>query len=408
MAAVSIEDAKLAVLAGVIPLEAETVDLADALGRALGAPIVSDCHVPPADNAGMDGIAVRWEDTRDASPERPVRLRLLGTIGAGQVTDLVVTANCAAKIMTGAAVPPGADAVIPVEDVEYDGPHAVVRRAAKFGDHVRPMGEDVKDGQRVFNIGEELTSAHVGVLASLGVAAVPVGKRPRVAVIATGSELVDVTDTPGRGQIRNSNSPSLVAAVRAAGALAMDRGRVPDDLAKITVHLAGAATAHDIVITSGGVSVGEFDFVKGAMKNIGVELRFDKVAQKPGKPMSYGRIGERTHVFGLPGNPAAALVCFHVYIKPLIRRLQGFAVLDAPMAYGRLVGRFVSKGRPSFARVIPEPTPDGYVVRLAGSQSSGLLLPMALGRALAHFPARDDAYVDGDLVRFQFLDGGVG
>ncbi|MCC6159886.1 MAG: molybdopterin molybdotransferase MoeA [Deltaproteobacteria bacterium] len=408
MAAFSIEEAKLAVLENVSAIGIETVDLAAALGRALGAPIVSDCHVPPADNAGMDGIAVRWEDTRDASPERPVRLRLLGTIGAGQVTDLVVTATCAAKIMTGAAVPPGADAVIPVEDVEYEGAHAVVRRGARLGDHVRPMGEDVKAGQRVFDIGAELTSAHIGVLASLGVATVPVGKRPRVAIIATGSELVAVSQTPGRGQIRNSNSPALVAAAMAAGAIAEDLGHAPDDLAKITERLLGAVVSHDIVISSGGVSVGEFDFVKSAMKNLGVELRFDKVAQKPGKPMSYGRIGERTHVFGLPGNPAAALVCFHVYLKPLIRRLQGFADIETPMAWGRLVGRLASKGRPSFARVIPEATPEGYRVHLAGSQSSGLLLPMALGRALAHFPARDEPYADGDLVRFQFLDGGVG
>ncbi|MCL4234196.1 MAG: molybdopterin molybdotransferase MoeA [Deltaproteobacteria bacterium] len=408
MAAVSIEEARNAVLEDVAPLAGESVDLANALGRALGSPVVADCHVPPADNAGMDGIAVRWEDTRDASPERPVRLRLLGTIGAGQVTDLVVTANCAAKIMTGAAVPPGADAVIPVEDVEYDGAHAIVRRAARLGDHVRPMGEDVKDGQRVFDVGEEITSAHIGVLASLGVATVPVGKRPRVAIIATGSELVGVSETPGRGQIRNSNSLALVAAAKAAGALAEDRGHVTDDLEKITRSLLGAAVSHNIVISSGGVSVGEFDFVKSAMKSLGVEMRFDKVAQKPGKPMSYGRIGDQTHVFGLPGNPAAALVCFHVYIKPLIRRLQGFMELDAPLAWGRLVGRFASKGRPSFARVIPEATPEGYRVHLAGSQSSGLLLPMARGRALAHFPARDDAYGDGDLVRFQFLDGGVG
>lgn len=407
MAAVSIEEAKLAVLDGVNALGIETVELASALGRALAEPVVAGDHVPPADNAGMDGIAVRWEDTRDASPERPVRLRVLGTLGAGHSSDLVVTATCAAKIMTGAAVPPGADAVIPVEDVEYDGAHAVVRRAARLGDHVRPMGEDVKAGQRVFEIGAELTSAHIGVLASIGASSVPVGRRPRVAIIATGSELVDVAETPGRGQIRNSNSPALFAAAMAAGALAEDRGHVPDDLARITERLLAAVVTHDIVISSGGVSVGEFDFVKSAMKNLGVELRFEKVAQKPGKPMSYGRIGDRTHVFGLPGNPAAALVCFHVYIRPLIRRLQGFAELEAPVAFGRLVGRFVSKGRPTFARVIPESTPDGYRVRLAGSQGSGLLLPMAMGRALALFPARDEPYMDGDLVRFQFLDGGV-
>lgn len=399
--------ARAAVLDDVRPLGFENVDLASAMGRALAAPVVSTCAVPPSDNSAMDGVAVRWEDMRDATPETPVRLRVLGTIGAGQNAGLTVTAGCAVKIMTGATIPPGADAVVPVEDVAYEGVHAVLRSPAALGDHIRPAGADVKTGQAVFNAGEEVTSAHIGVLASIGVTRVSVGRLPRVTIIATGSELVDAAETPGLGMIRNSNGPALVAAIRAAGGDPTVGGIVRDDRDALGQALEQALDEAHVVVTSGGVSVGEFDFVKDVLEDLGVELRFHKVAQKPGKPLSYGRRGA-THVFGVPGNPAAAMVCFAIYIRPLLRRLQGFRVIDSPMAWGRFEGRMKARDRTVFARVIAEATPEGYVIRSAGSQSSGLLLPMAVGRHLAVFEARERPYETGDVVPFYFLDGGVG
>lgn len=401
---ISIDAALEIVLRDAPPPRREDVPILEALGRALAEPIVAPEDVPPYDNSAMDGIVVRCADTKGASADRPVILDLLGVIAAGDVADFAVGGGRAAKIMTGAKIPEGGDAVIPVEEIEYAGETARVFAPAELGSHVRPAGGDMKAGAAVFEGGEMITSAHVGVLASIGAARVSVGRRPRVAVLVTGSELADVGAPLEEGKIRNSNGPMLHAAVLSAGAEVVDLGVVPDDLGALEGAISRALSSADIVVTSGGVSVGEYDFVKEAMRRNGIEILFDKVAQKPGFPMTFGRKAEKAF-FGLPGNPGSVLVCFEVYARPYIRKTAGFRKLHRPHAFGRFAGKVKKKpGRAHFVRATATPTPEGYVLRQSGEQGSNLLTPMAQGRQLALLPAEAKEAGPDQAVKFWFLD----
>jgi len=365
------------------PLGLERVSLTDACGRVAAEDVVSARAVPAAANSAMDGFAVRAEDV--SAPG--ARLRIVGSIPAGSVRGDTLAPGTAVKIFTGSVVPPGADTVVRVEDTEGAGEQVIVKIAHPPGANVRLAGEDIAVGATVVRAGQALGPADVGVLASVGRAAIAIHRRPRVAILSTGAELIEVDEIPGPGQVVNSNAYALAAVVREAGlapplVLPIVRDRFDD----IRARLEEAAEA-DVVLSTGGVSVGEFDFVKEALDAIGVERLFWKVAQKPGKPLTFGRRGQHLF-FGLPGNPVSALVCFAVYAWPALRRLAGHTRLHLPSERARLAAPVRRKpGLTEFVRVHLDggaPVPAAVPFR---SQSSGVLTGLGSGAGLLVAPA---------------------
>jgi len=380
---ISVGEALRIVVETARPLGFERVALLDACGRVAAEDMTSSRAVPAADNSAMDGFAVRAEDVAEPG----ARLRIVGSIPAGSVRGESLARGTAVKIFTGSVVPPGADTVVRIEDAETAGEHVTVTIAHPRGANVRLAGEDIAVGATVVHAGHEIGPADVGVLASLGRAAIAVHRQPRIAILSTGAELVEIDEAPGPGQVVNSNAYALAAAVREAGLpspliLPLVRDRFED----IRARLEEAAEA-DVVLSTGGVSVGEYDFVKEALDAIGVERLFWKVAQKPGKPLTFGHRGPRLF-FGLPGNPVSALVCFSVYVWPALRRLAGHARLHLPSERAVLGAPVRRKpGLTEFLRVhlargerLPVATP-------FRSQSSGVLTGLAGGAGLLVAPA---------------------
>jgi len=334
----------------------------------------------------MDGFAVRAADVETATAAQPVRLRVLEVVGAGAVPQATVTAGTATQVMTGTPMPDGADSVVRVEDVAEGGPgEALVARAVPIGANVRQPGEDVRAGDLVFTPGRVLRPPDVGLLASLGLTVVSVARRPEVAILATGSELVEIGQPLGPGQIVNSNAYTLAAAVEEAGGLPRVLGIATDTRAATRAAFADALSS-DVVISTGGVSVGAFDVVRAALADLGVEERFWKVAQRPGKPMSCGRRGD-VPVFGLPGNPAAALVCFHLYVRPAIRTMLGDATPHLPVVSATLDTAVKTiGGLTEFIACSLSAASNGLRTRPVGSRSSGVLRSMSLGEGLLVAP----------------------
>jgi molybdenum cofactor synthesis domain-containing protein len=361
----------------------------EAVGLVTAGPITSEAVIPPFDNTAMDGFAVRSSDTVGADG-RPVSLAVVGTVAAGPGDRPTVGAGEAARIMTGAPLPPGADAVVMVEETTLDGDRVEVRAEVGPGNHVRRAGEDVRPGDVVIDAATVVTPAHLGVLLSVGCPTVPVIPRPRVGVISTGDELVADGGPLRPGQIVDSNRPTLLALIRAAGFTAVDRGLVADDEAAIEEELSAAASECDAVVTSGGVSMGDFDFVKVVLGRIG-DMRWMQVAIKPAKPLAAGTIGT-TPVFGLPGNPVSSMVAFELFARPALRRMAGHPEPDARLVAGRAAEplRRRSDGKTHFARVRAEVDAAGVVhVRSAGGQGSHQLSAMAGADALAVLPDGD-------------------
>jgi molybdopterin molybdotransferase len=393
---VSVGEALQVVLDATRVLGSERVLLAAAAGRVAAEEVVSSRSVPAAANSAMDGFAVRGDDVRVAS----ARLRLIGSAPAGTLLDVPVEPGTAAKIFTGSVLPDGADTVVRVEDTEERDGMVEVRVAVKTGANVRLAGEDVAPGTTVVRAGATLGPADLGVLASVGRASVSVFRRPSVAILSTGAELVEVDEEPRPGQVVNSNAYALAAAVAEAGGEAVVLPIVRDRFEDIRDRLAEAARS-DVVLSTGGVSVGEFDFVKEALDALGVERRFWKVAQKPGKPLTFGTRGSHLF-FGLPGNPVSALVCFAVYVRPALRRLAGHRRLHLPVVRATLESPVrKATGLTEFVRVWLTQADDGWTARPARSQSSGVLTSLGGGAGLLVGPAALDVLEAG--VRYEVL-----
>jgi molybdopterin molybdotransferase len=375
----------LALVRGATPvLGSERVLLPAALGRVAADDVVSTRTVPAAPNSAMDGYAVRHADVAGS----PARLRVVGHEPAGTIVGAAVEPGTAIKLFTGSVIPTGADTVVRVEDTEESDGVVVVRKAPARGANIRDAGEDVRPGQVVVAAGAVLGPADLGALASVGRATVNVFQRPRVAIVATGSELVEVDEEPSAGQVVNSNAYALAAAVTDAGGEGVVLPIVRDRPEEIRARLAEALRA-DVVLTSGGVSVGDLDFVKQLLDESGVERLFWGVAQKPGKPLTVGRLGHRL-VFGLPGNPVSALVCFYVYVRPSLRRLQGHRRLHLPVVQARLAApQRKASGLTEFVRVRLAAGPAGFVATPVASQSSGVLTSLAGGAGLLVGPASE-------------------
>ena len=358
-------------------LGAERTAILAALGRVAAADVVSRRIVPAAPYSAMDGYAVRHGDVSAA----PAHLRIVAVEPAGTVVTTAVERGTAVKLFTGSVIPPGADAVVRIEDCEEDGDRLLVRAPVPLGANIRAAGEDVEPGQVVLARGTVVGPADVGVLASVGRSSVLVHQRPRVAILSTGSELVEVDDVPGPGQVVNSNAYGLAAAVREAGGEPVVLPIAPDRLDEIRASVAQAARA-DVVVSTGGVSVGDLDFVKDALEAASFERLFWRVAQKPGKPLLFGRLAERPF-FGLPGNPVSALVCFALYVRPALRRLQGHRRVHLPVVRARLAAPVrKTRGLTEFVRVSLSDGPDGAIATAARSQSSGALSALGGGAGL--------------------------
>jgi molybdopterin molybdotransferase len=404
---ISVREALDLVLERLPRLGAETVPLPRASGRVLAEAVRSTRDVPPFRNSAMDGYAVRASDIEGASAECPVRLRVLETVGAGSVPGHVVGAGTAIKIMTGAVVPDGADSVVRVEDTSEAAGDVEVRSAVRVGANVRHPGEDVRSGEELFRPGRVVRPADVGLLASIGAAVLRVSRRPRVAILATGDELVDLGQTPGPGQIVNSNAYTLAAAVEESGGEPVVLGIVRDRPEEIRAAFADACRC-DVVLSTGGVSVGSFDYVRRILFDLGYEERFWKVAQKPGKPLTFGLCGQ-TPVFGLPGNPVSSLVCFYVYVLPAMRTMMGRERIFLPSVEATLGEEVAkSKGLTEFVRCTIDGAADGYTVRSTGTQSSGVLKSLSLGDGLMVGPAEQAVLPRGTRLRVVVLSAEAG
>jgi molybdopterin molybdotransferase len=411
---VKLEDARAIILEHVSALSAESVSIIESLGRVLAQDVASDIDISPFDNSAMDGFAVRYEDfeAAGASEDAPLTLAIIGHIGAGEVYEATLQSGEALRIMTGAPLPKGADTVVKIEDTQVlgetaekpEGSQVVFTQIPESGEHVRAKGEEARKGEVLLHTGERITSPGSGLLASTGNANVLVYRHPRVAIISTGSELVAVTDIPGPGQIRNSNSYSIATAVIEAGGIPTVLPTVIDTREALKEGLLAAIAEHDFVVTSGGAAEGDFDFITPAVREMG-ELFFNKVNMKPGKAQTFGVI-EGTPIFGLPGNPTAASVGFELLIRPALHKMQGLELRTRPITKA-ILKQDVKKKEPRrfYLRGKLEKDQDGqYSVVLAPNQSSALLGILNRSNCLLIVPEGDRSLKAGELVDCLRLD----
>jgi molybdopterin molybdotransferase len=409
----SVEEAQERILGALRPLAAERVDLFEALDRVLAEDILADMNIPPMDNSAMDGYAVRAADTSAATADHPVSLTVIHDLAAGYVTNVRVEPGTAIRIMTGAPIPDGADAVVPFEETgegqrkdqgQLSRGQVQVLKAALSGANVRPAGEDVHLGETVLTKGTVVRPAEVGLLASVGRPSVLVHRRPRVAILATGDELVGVDQVPGPGQIRNSNNYTVAAAVLRYGGIPLMLGIARDNVPDLTARIqAGLEQQPDLFITSGGVSMGDFDVVKNVLAAEG-EISFWRVRMKPGKPLAFGKLHGVPHL-GLPGNPVSSLVSFELFARPALLLMQGRTRLDRPTVEATMLDGVPQKDdRRHYMRVIVEKKGSEWVARLTGEQGSGILSSVTRANGLAIAPAEMSSVAPGARLEVMLLD----
>lgn len=399
-------DALRLILDSVSPLPARPTPLFEALGLVTADRVVSPETVPPFTNSAMDGYAVRADDLAAAAPGAPVLLDVLADLPAGSVATEDVRPGTAIRIMTGAPLPAGADSVVPVEATSSAAGRVRLAAAVKKGANVRLAGEDLREGEELLPKGFALTPAALGVLASVGLARIPVHPRVGVAILTTGDELVDASAKPGPGQIRDSNVQTMCGQAAAFGAVPVPIPRVPDTREAVTAALARARAEADVIVTNGGISVGDYDFIKAVLVELGAKEVFWKVLQKPGGPLGYWLWGGKP-VFGIPGNTVAAMVCMEEYVRPALRKMMGHARLLRPERTGVFEGSFrksVQDGKVHLLRVCARYVDGRLVVSPSGPQGSGILTSMLRSNALALVPADALALKTGDEVQVHLVE----
>lgn len=389
----TVAEALAAVLAGVSVLPAESVPLLEALGRVLAEPVVARDSLPPFANSSMDGYALHAADLRGATPESLVTLRVAADIAAGAAATEPLAPGSAARIMTGAPLPPGADAVVPVEDTDEpwrdrERPlpeYVAVKREVKTGDYVRHVGEDIRAGDSVLEEGHILRPQEIGVLASLGVDQVRVIRRPRVGILATGDELISVSDALRPGRIRNSNGYAQAAQVKALGAIPVLLGIARDTAEDLRARLQeGLDAGVDLFVSSAGVSVGAYDVVKAVLEEEGNAV-FWRVRMRPGKPLAFAAY-KGVPYLGLPGNPVSAMVSFERFARAAILKMAGHGKLDRPMISVTIQDAISSDGRESYVRAVVERRGAEYVATTTGSQGSHIMTSLVQANALLIVP----------------------
>ncbi|MBC7263922.1 MAG: molybdopterin molybdotransferase MoeA [Chloroflexi bacterium] len=400
---ISPEEAKTIVLDQVKTLPAYEADILESLGLVLAEDIVADMDIPPFDNSAMDGFAVKASETRGASRENPVRLKIAGDQAAGWVSDAVVTPGVAVKITTGAPIPAGADAIVRVEDTQICGEWVCVLQEVEEGQDIRPAGEDIRKGETIIKSNTLIGPPHIGILASLGRGKVKVLPRPKVAILCTGNELVEIDQPLTQGKIRDSNSYSVAAQVIACGGIPVRVGIAKDTVESISAKLREALHC-DVVVTTAGVSVGEHDLVKMVLERLGAELKFWRVAQRPGMPLAFW-VFQGKPIFGLPGNPGSSMICFEEYVRPTLLKMMGRAKLFRPEVEATLTHEIAKKpGRMHYVRVRVECRDSVYHATSAGSQGSGILKSMALANGLALIPKEAALIKAGEKVKVHLID----
>jgi len=400
---ISVEEALDRILSHIRFLGAEKVSLLETLGRVIAEDIYASRDIPPFSNSGMDGYAVMWEDVEKVPPDRPVRLEVVEDLPAGFVSRRTLERGQAIRIMTGAPVPKGADTIVPVEETRKEDGFVVILRTLVPGKHIRHAGEDVKKGDLVISRGDVIRPAEVGMLASLGRSSISVYQRPLVAILCTGEELADVDESLGEVKIISSNSYTLAAQAKDCGAIPIQLGIARDRRTEIEEKLRQGLRA-DVLISSAGISVGDYDFVKDVLRNLGMEMVFWKVAMKPGKPLAFGTI-EGKPVFGLPGNPVSSMVSFEQFVRPSLLKMMGHRQLFRPIIEATLKEDIRKEpGRRHFIRASVFFEKDGYFVTMTGAQGSGILRSMVKANGLIVVPEDRDRVRAGERVKVQLLD----
>ncbi len=402
---VSVEEHLARVLDAVEPLPDFPQPLMETLGLAAAEDVHADMPLPSFDNSAMDGYAVCERDVVGATEESPVHLPVVGEIGAGQAQLLAMSPGTSVKIMTGAPMPTGADSVVPYEWTDRGVAQVRITRAPSLGQHVRRAGEDVAAGDLIVEHGTVLGPRHLGLLASVGRASVRSRPRPRLVILSTGSELREPGTPLGHDSIYDGNSFLLAAAARRAGAIAYRVGIVPDEPRAFLDALNDQLVRADIVVTSGGVSQGDFDVVKEALSPLGT-VWFGGVAMQPGKPQGFGLVGEdRTPIFTLPGNPVSSYVSFETYVLPVIRKMMGKLPYARPTVRARLTHAITSPpGKRQFVRAEYDRDGGGPFVAPVGGHGSHLIGDLASSNALVVVPEDVTRVPAGEQVRVLLLD----
>ena len=410
---INVKKALQQLLSAFHPLESETIPLSEAAGRVLYEGIRSGIDLPLFTNSSMDGFAVRASDISNASQDNPIKLTVVEDIPAGRSPTKSLTENETSRIMTGAPVPEGANAVIPVEDTDqfdpksrstFDLPQTInVFRSIKPGDYVRQKGEDVRQHDVVLEANKPLKPQELGIMAMLGIAEVPVFRKPKIAILSTGDELVPVDEPLESGQIHDSNAYTLSALIKRDFGIPEYLGIVPDDENSVRKFLeTAAANRADLILTSAGVSVGVFDYVRTVVENDG-ELSFWRVNMRPGKPVAFGNF-QGVLFIGLPGNPVSAFVGYEVFVRPAILKLSGLSDVPRYKVRARLEDGITSDGRESYLRGILRYQDGEWVARLTGHQGSGNLLSLVQANALLIIPAGVKSLAAGSELDAWLLD----
>lgn len=407
----SVEEALSLILSHVQTGPPETVAILESIDRVLAEDICSEADLPPFDGSTMDGYAVRSTDTAGATPARPRALTVVGELAAGHPCPASVTAGAAIRVMTGAPLPPGADGVVRLEDTNecgtgrktIVGEMVDVHTQVSSGENVRPAGEDIKEGAQVLSRGQSIRPQEIGILASLGRGRIRVVRRPRVGILATGDELVGIDEALAPGKIRNSNEYSNAALVKRYGGIPIMLGIARDTAGELSARIReGVECGIDLLVTSGGVSVGDYDMVKQVLASEG-NVSFWQVRMKPGKPLAFGQV-HGVPLIGLPGNPVAAMVSFEQFARPCILKMLGRTRLEKPAIQAILDEQVRLSALRSYKRVVVERRDGHYHASLAGPRGSSNLTSMVRANGLAVLPEGVGSSAAGQLVDVQMLD----
>jgi molybdopterin molybdotransferase len=400
---ISVDEALSKILSCIHPFGFEKVSLLDALGRVIAEDICAPRDIPPFDNSAMDGYAVKWEDIKDASAGLPVRLEVVEDLPAGSVSSRTLGKGQAIRIMTGAPIPRGVDTVVPVEKTKKEGLSVLILVTVPYRSNIRWAGEDVRKGDCVIAKGDVLRSGGIGMIASTGRSFVSVYQRPLVAILCTGEELVDVDEDLNGVKIVSSNSYTLAGQVKECGAIPVQLGIARDRKEEIEEKLRQGLRA-DVLISSAGMSVGDYDFVKDALRQLGVQMIFWRVAMKPGKPMAFGTLQGKP-VFGLPGNPVASMVAFEEFVRPALLKMMGHLRLFRPVVEAILREDIKKEaGRRHFIRSSVVYEKGRFFVTTTGPQGSDRLTSMVKANGLMIVPEDRGIVKAGEIVKVQVLD----
>ena len=403
MSSIKVDEARKIILEKIKVQGTEKVSISEALGRILSEDIIARRNNPPMDNSAMDGYALQAKDIELATSENPIKLEIIEDLAAGYSPKMTIQSGQAVRIMTGAPIPEGADAVIMQEDTERNENSVQVKDKAEIRENIRDAGEDVREGETVIKKGAKLLPAHIGMMAVVGRSSVLVGRRPSVAILSTGDEIKDLDDSLSGPCIYNSNGYMLAAQVKSAGGIPSYLGIARDNEEDLMEKFNWALQC-DMVVSSGGVSVGDYDLVKASLKKMGQEMLFWKVAMKPGKPLAFGRI-DNVPIFGLPGNPVSSFVSFEQFVRPSIRKMMGASQLSHLLVQAKLTHTVHKKaGRQHFLSAYVKWENGTCTVSPTQEQGSGILKSTVNANGLLIFPLELTEMTKGTEVTVQLLE----